>query len=1115
MEKSDNTLLLNQINEVIKKVYSDYIVLSFIGHFSSGKSSLINKICDEDILPSSPIPTTSNTAQIIRDNIDLIRINMDNQTYSDVESYATVKKVNTLNTDIESVEIHKQNLAFPEGTVIQDTPGIDATFKNHEQSTMKYLLISDIVFYTVEYNHVNAEKNFSQIKMMNELGVPVVLLINQIDKHDENEILFTAFKEKVEQNIKMWNLNVEAIYYTSIYASEHNQFDQLKEQLNQQVNELTADRDFYNRIIDYIERAQINYLNQRKDRLLEQLEVDEADISHALDELHIQQSLNSEQQLLMQDNRTEQLLKEVRNIVKNAYLIPFELREKIGAMLETFATNYKVGGFFNKQAKLESIQNEKIDSVIEMLNDLLDKQINFQLKNYYEQYMKYSEQPALLDDIYYHITKEDVKALSKPQPEVTKEYILIYSEQLKTFIEKKIVQQQKVWLEKFIKSINMSKLNTTNHTSDKSILFDDYLNNEKLMESVTTKNYMHYYIHLEESIDKLIDRRYVTLSINETDEVVNKQSIINDRKGRQDSLNIEVYETFKTVDYFKSDMRKLEAQLDRIHNDETKIVVFGAFSAGKSALINALLQERILISSPNPTTASITELYYGQQHFVTFKTEDMLLNKLNGISCSVSENMNTIESWIEKNKNKINDFSDEDKSFASGVIKQYHHYKAYLSNGQTIEIDKNEIDKYTAQDEHAAFVNRIKIGLENDFLKNKVIIDSPGTGSTNSRHTMETTEIIADSDLLIYVSYYNHVFTEKDKAFLSYLNEIEVMNEASENFFVINAVDLRKNDEELVAVEDYLRTELDQLNIEDRIYSVSSKQALGGYDERFNVFAEAIEHFVDSTSKIQKIHQFNSNASRIVRSAQFMRDDYKAYIAKQNRRNLQYDVWQKEPPLEWNIVSRVLSDIKQLLHEQVSYLRDKMKIQLYDVIKSEVNTSQKLNMIEKSFKASVESKLLNEFQFIVPRINKAAIQSYRDETSLTKPALIEYEIAEDIVFDSFILKLNQMKLNPIVNEIEQLVFPVVKEKQLKNMNSRNELFENIHEQSMTVINQVLLKYESYIITEIENGIGALETHIDEKNKNISEEIIEKRATSIDDSVISEIKSALKQLEMNS
>ncbi|QYA41013.1 dynamin family protein [Macrococcoides caseolyticum] len=1116
VEKSDNTLLLNQINEVIKKIYSDYIVLSFIGHFSSGKSSLINKICDEDILPSSPIPTTSNTAQIIKDSVDLIRINMDNQTYSDVESYETVKKVNTLNTDIESVEIHKQNLAFPTGTVLQDTPGIDATFKNHEQSTMKYLLISDIVYYTVEYNHVNAEKNFSQIKMMNELGVPVVLVINQIDKHDENEIIFAEFKEKVEQNIKMWNLNVEAIYYTTIYTSEHNQFDLLKKQLNQHVNTLNTDRNrFYNRIIDYIERAQINYLNQRKDGLLAQLEVDEADISHALDQLHLQQSLNSEQQLLMQDDRTEQLIKEVRNIVKNAYLIPFELREKIGAMLETFAANYKVGGFFNKQAKLKSIQEEKVDNVIEMLNDLLDKQINFQLKNYYEQYMKYSEQPALLNEIYYHITEDDIKPLIKQQPEVTKDYVITYSEQLRTFIEQKIVRQQKIWLEKFIKSINMSKLNTANHTLDNHILFDDYLYNEKLIESVTTKNYMHYYIHLDESIDKLIDRTYITLSIDENVEVANRQNVNNDNIDHSDSLKVEVYEAFKKVDYFKTDMRKLEEQLDRIHNDETKIVVFGAFSAGKSALINALLQEKILISSPNPTTASITELYYGQQHFVTFKTEDMLLNKLNGISGSVSENMNTIESWIEKNKNKINEFSDEDKSFASGVINKYQQYKAYLSDGQTIEIDKNEIDKYTAQDEHAAFVNRIKIGIENDFLKNKVIIDSPGTGSTNSRHTMETTEIIADSDLLIYVFYYNHVFTEKDKAFLTYLNEIEVMNEASENFFVINAVDLRKDDEELVTVENYLRTELDQLNIDDSIYPVSSKQAIGGYDERFNVFVEAIEHFVDSTSKIQKINQFNINASRIVRSAQSISDDYKAYITQQERRNAQYDEWQKEFPLESNMVSRISDDLKQVLHEQVSYLQDKMKIQLYDIIKTEVNTSQKLNRIEKSFKASVESKLLNEFQFIVPRINKAAIQSYRDETSLTQTALIEQEITEDIAFDSFVLKLNQMKLNPIVNDVERLVFPAVKKKQLKNMNSRNELFENIHEQSMEIIKKVIQKYESYIATEIENGIDVIEIHIHEKNKKIAAEIIEKRSITIDDSVISEIKSALDQLEVNS
>ena len=73
----------------------------------------------------------------------------------------------------------------------------------------------------------------------------------------------------------------------------------------------------------------------------------------------------------------------------------------------------------------------------------------------------------------------------------------------------------------------------------------------------------------------------------------------------------------------------------------------------------------------------------------------------------------------------------------------------------------------------------------------------------------------------------------------------------------------------------------------------------------------------------------------------------------------------------------------------------------------------------------------------------------------------------------------------------------------------------IHEQSMEIIKKVIQKYEGYLATEIENGIVVIETHIHEKNKKIAAEIIEKRSITIDDSVISEIKSALDQLEVKS
>ncbi|MCY6488093.1 dynamin family protein, partial [Actinobacillus pleuropneumoniae] len=64
VEKSNNYALVNTINQVIKKVYLNQFTASFVGHFSAGKSTLINLLLEQNILPSSPVPTTSNTAVV-------------------------------------------------------------------------------------------------------------------------------------------------------------------------------------------------------------------------------------------------------------------------------------------------------------------------------------------------------------------------------------------------------------------------------------------------------------------------------------------------------------------------------------------------------------------------------------------------------------------------------------------------------------------------------------------------------------------------------------------------------------------------------------------------------------------------------------------------------------------------------------------------------------------------------------------------------------------------------------------------------------------------------------------------------------------------------------------
>ncbi|MCS5431590.1 dynamin family protein, partial [Staphylococcus aureus] len=105
VEKSNNHRLIHIINQVIKKIFLEQFTAPFVGHFSAGKSTLINMLLEESILPSSPGPTTSNTAIVSVSDEPGIIANLNNQKYTLLTNYDEVKQMNRENIDVESVEI--------------------------------------------------------------------------------------------------------------------------------------------------------------------------------------------------------------------------------------------------------------------------------------------------------------------------------------------------------------------------------------------------------------------------------------------------------------------------------------------------------------------------------------------------------------------------------------------------------------------------------------------------------------------------------------------------------------------------------------------------------------------------------------------------------------------------------------------------------------------------------------------------------------------------------------------------------------------------------------------------------------------------------------------------
>lgn len=112
VEKSDHSAFIHTINQMIKKVYLNHYTMTFVGHFSAGKSTVINRLIGQDILPSSPVPTTSNTALVTIAEAPGITANIEGQKYTQLNSYDDVKQMNRENFHVESIDIRIQSDAF-------------------------------------------------------------------------------------------------------------------------------------------------------------------------------------------------------------------------------------------------------------------------------------------------------------------------------------------------------------------------------------------------------------------------------------------------------------------------------------------------------------------------------------------------------------------------------------------------------------------------------------------------------------------------------------------------------------------------------------------------------------------------------------------------------------------------------------------------------------------------------------------------------------------------------------------------------------------------------------------------------------------------------------------
>ncbi|SNZ10108.1 Dynamin family protein [Terribacillus aidingensis] len=960
--------------DLVEKAENQTAFICFTGHFSAGKSSLINALLGSQVLPASPIPTSANIVTIQQGIPQVVAYGSDETKY---ELPAPYRK-ETLDTycrnkDIRKITIQDDKTGLPEQLALMDTPGIDASDDADRFMTESALHLVDSMFYVTDYNHVQSEVNLLFLQELSAQQQPFYLIVNQIDKHREEELPWTDFQNGVRIVFQQWQITPENIFYTTLKdpAHAHNQLNEVKQKMQQL---LTEKEQLHKAGLERGRQRLIEqYLKEAKQQADEETAALEEQLLELIDD-HTNEAANWRNKLQAAEENGRETIQQT---LKNANLMPYEVRESAEKYLESTFPDFKIGLLNSKRKTAEERERRRTETE-EHIQKQIEKQLIWRLRDklieWADQHDVYKESvQKMLQDFKADLPADLLEQHIQQGASMNGTYTLVYTAAVQDHI--------KLAYKKAALSVVEAAIATTDTAFEQA----EQLEKQEKQKAAENER-------IQQKINQLqLDLKEISVDINQTEDDMETEAIdqakqaIADRyevKNSTDLLRTEAAAkpaeleqevqaqtdleskllpeemakhlekaaaALTEVEGFQSAIEDLKNRKEKLTNQDYTLVLFGAFSAGKSSFANALLGESLLPVSPNPTTASInmlkqaTKTHPHQTVVVKWKSQNHIKADIESLSGKQID-MKTF--LTEKPSDLVEDRRHQ--SFMQAVQTGYQFVQTQLGFEEKIPFEK--FSEHVTRESLSCFIEQITVYLDNAFLKQGVtLIDTPGADSINARHTDVTFQFMKHADAILFVTYYNHAFSKADEQVLQQLGKVKGALEKDNMFFIVNASDLAKDEAEKDYVTNYVAENLATFQIrQPRLFALSSllglqeKQSaqqldsgLGKLERELNSFIrhELTDVIIDSAGK-----ELQRQYIQLRAYADAMDLDEKSKQEKVR----QYEVEQEEVLGTVKTYTQPVfkQAISQRIEKQLHYVKERQLLEANDLFKQCFNPSR-------------------------------------------------------------------------------------------------------------------------------------------------------------------------------
>ena len=147
---------VRKVTELRERFAENELIVSVVGQFKRGKSSLINAILGEGLLPVGIVPLTATVTEIRRSDgfracVDFTNGEVREIGFADLSDYISEQKNKDNHKKVGIVKLWTVHSPFGTNVTLVDTPGVGSIHQHNTQASNAYIEKSDAVLFLLSF----------------------------------------------------------------------------------------------------------------------------------------------------------------------------------------------------------------------------------------------------------------------------------------------------------------------------------------------------------------------------------------------------------------------------------------------------------------------------------------------------------------------------------------------------------------------------------------------------------------------------------------------------------------------------------------------------------------------------------------------------------------------------------------------------------------------------------------------------------------------------------------------------------------------------------------------------------------------------------------------------